>query len=73
MLSKVSNFKLLIYIDINLKNPNFYHYKFSDTKDYVGYGIKVEKFRTYLVIRSPFVINNKTSKAFRMKFLSPDG
>lgn len=54
-LLKVRYIKPYNLIEVNLKDPNFYHHRFSKD-EYVGYGVKVEKLKRYLIIRSQFVI-----------------
>lgn len=54
-----------------MKDPNFYHYKI--TKDeYVGYGMKIDNLKKYLIIRSEFVISNKTSRVYKIRFMNSE-
>ena len=50
------------FLDVNLKDINYYHHQFSkkEPANYVGFGVKFENMRKILLIRSPYVINNKT-------------
>jgi len=67
------NYKVRIYyisqlnIEINLMDISSYIYSFPKTDDYVKYGIKNEGTKKCLVIRSPFVIYNRTSSAYKLR------
>lgn len=52
----------------NLKDLDFYHHVLG-TDEYVGYGVKIQNMKRYLIIRSPYVINNQTNRAYRIKLL----
>jgi hypothetical protein len=62
------------YLDINLRNPNFYHHVLQDRcpQDYVCYGVKVEDMRRVLIIKAPFVINNLTDNTYKLRLLKLD-
>lgn len=53
----------------NLKDSDFYHFVLS-SDEYVGYGVKIQNMKRYLIIRSPYVINNQTNRAYRLRLIS---
>jgi hypothetical protein len=57
-------------VGINICDTSFYRIDFTDKKpDYLIYGVKVENLRRVLLIRSPYVIFNHTSKPYRLRFM----
>jgi len=66
---------LYIFLDINLRNQNFYHHILNEKNrdDYVAYGVKFENMRKVLIIRAPFVFNNLTDVTYSMRLLKNDG
>lgn len=73
--SRVSFVLLTHFLDINLRNQNFYHHILNEKNrdDYVAYGVKFENMRKVLIIRAPFVFNNLTDVTYSMRLLKNDG
>lgn len=55
----------------NLKDSEFYHFVLNQD-EYVGYGVKVQNMKRYLIIRSPYVINNQTNRPYRLRLIGHD-
>ena len=73
-ISSQSKILILISLEINIRDLGVYKVDFSEKNhDFLIYRIKVENFRRILYLRSPYVIQNQTLRAYKLKFFSLNG